>query len=482
MMLQQAQKLLEQGLTHGARDLARKLVQLQPNQFEPQYLLAVIEQRSGNIPQAILRLEQCLKIKPNDTRAILALAHALDFVGRSDEAIALCERGLSIKPGEPAFILQKATTLDQCNRYDEAWETLQPLLDGRPISAEAAGVITRVLTGLGRHDEAIRWAETTVKDQRNTPVARRTLWLYLVKVYDKVGRYDDAMAACVAAHETVQVKFDPAEFRRYNDSIIAAFSGSSLRMLARAENDSELPVFVIGMPRSGTTLVEQIIAAHPMAYGAGEIQDIENLARSITTEAASMYAYPDSVADMTPEIATRMANAYLTRLQELGGDAARVTNKMLQQYEYVGFIWMLLPKARIIHIRRNPLDTCLSCYTRHLNPTRMPYAVNLEHLGLAYREHERLMDHWKATLDLPILTVQYEELVADQERISRQIIDFVGLPWDDRCLRYYEADRVVTTLSYDQVNKPIYDSSIGRWKHYEKYLGPLRKALGEVEA
>jgi hypothetical protein len=181
---------------------------------------------------------------------------------------------------------------------------------------------------------------------------------------------------------------------------------------------------------------------------------------------------------MTVEIADQFAAQYLSRMKAADADAKRVVNKMLEQDRLVGFIWMLLPGARIIHIKRDPLDTCLSCYTRHLNLNRMTYARNLEHLGLVYREHERLMEHWKSTLDLPFLTVQYEELVAEQERVSRQVIEFLGLPWDDRCLRYWENDRAVMTLSYDQVNKPIYDSSIGRWKNYERHLGPLKKALG----
>jgi hypothetical protein len=260
------------------------------------------------------------------------------------------------------------------------------------------------------------------------------------------------------------------------DLILATCSARNLRTFARVSTASDLPVFVVGMPRSGTTLVEQIIHAHPQGFGAGEIADIANMGRGLTTQLGSMYTYPESLHDLTQNAAAALATSYLTRLSERAGpNARRVVNKSLDQFEHLGLISCILPKSRILHMRRDPLDTCVSCYLRRLN---MPYAASLEHLGLVYQQHERLMDHWKATLDLPILTVQYEELVADQQRITRQIIDFLALPWDDRCLRYWEADRTVTTLSYDQVNKPIYNSSIGRWRDYERHLSPLKTALG----
>ncbi len=475
--IQHAQRLLEQGLVQGARDVATEVAAKFPSRAEPMFLLARIEQRHGNSHAAIQWLKKCLAITPDSLPVLSELAQTLHYEGRCLESIAICDRGLSLQPGELAFVLQKASAQDQRHDYAAAWETLQPVLTASAVPTEAIGLATRVLGGLGRFDDAIVWAHRAVDQPQCPAKVKRNILFYLAKVYDKLGRYDDAMAACVAAHQCVRTSFDADSFVRRVDGMIALFSQSNLPMLCRATNSSEMPVFVVGMPRSGTTLVEQIISVHPMAHAAGEIHDIENLTREVTSTTASVHVYPDSLIDVTPQIAQHMSDSYVRRLQELGPNAQRVTNKMLEQYEHLGFIWMLLPKARIIHVRRDPLDTCLSCYTRHLNPERMPYSTALENLGMVYRQHERLMDHWKKALDLPILTVQYEDLVADQERHSRRIIEFLGLPWDDRCLRYYEADRTVMTLSYDQVNRPIYDSSIGRWKHYEKHLAPLNKAL-----
>lgn len=473
--------LIDKGFVQAAHTLALETVKRAPNLFEANLQLASAKYTIGDIAGAIELLEKCLQMRPTDLPAIMAHAQALHFSGRSADAIAACDRALMVYPNETALRLQKATVQDQSNEPEAAWRTLEPLMGSRHVSSETAGVATRVLFALDRYDDALKWGQQAAEDPRTPDKDRRTIWMHLARVCDRVGRYDDAMKACMAAHATLPDRFDANKFVNYVDSLIAMFSKSNLRMIARSTDRSQVPLFVIGMPRSGTSLVEQIIASHPLAFGAGEINDIDAIARTLTAETASMYAYPDSIADLTTEISNRLAQQYLSRLRQLGGKAQRVTNKMLEQYEHVGLIWTLFPGARVIYIRRDPFDTCLSCFTRHMNPDRVPYARSLEHLGLVYRQHERLMEHWRQTLDLPILTVQYEQIVAEQEPLTRQIIEFIGLPWSDRCLRYWETDRTVMTLSYDQVNKPIYDSSIGRWKNYEKHLKPLRNALGMTD-
>jgi len=475
MSLAQARKLFSSGAAQAAKELAQQLLQRSPDDFEIHEFLGEIEERMSNYSLALEHFRRCSQKRPNHLKSLVSLARMQHRMGHSMEAIAICDRVLAVMPEHPQFLLQKATSLDVRNDYEAAWQTLQPVMAKPPVLPALAGLATRALYGLGRYAEAIEVGTAAANDRRGTPEIRRTLWLHVVKVCDKIGEYDQAMAACRAAHAFVEKQFDPAAYMSHVNDLLQTFNQRTLRVLARSSNTSQIPAFVIGMPRSGTSLVEQIIASHPMAHGAGEINDLVSISRSVTAEAGSMHLYPHSLADVTTAIADRLADGYLEHLRELGGGAARVTNKMLEQYEHVGLIWMLLPKARIVHVQRDPMDVCLSCFTRHLVA---PYASSLEHLGLVYRQHERLMNHWKAVLDLPILTVQYEDIVANQEAKSREIIEFLGLPWDDRCLRYYESERTVMTLSYDQVNKPIYDSSIGRWKNYEKHLGPLKTALG----
>jgi tetratricopeptide (TPR) repeat protein len=478
--IHQAKQLLDQGHTDVAQQMAEAVLRAEPTNVDAMILLAVMARARGDFKAIDRLVESAMQIRPDDRFLMAVRAENFFEMGESQRALEECDRALRLFPGDVTFIKTKALAHEARLEFEQALAALEPVLQSGSHGADISTLAGRILHGLNRFDEAIARLRPLAEDNSQPPQMRQRIWFLLVKTYDRMGAYDQAMEASAQAHALSTSRFDPEAFQAYADDLIAAFSASSLRTLVRSKMQTDLPVFVIGMPRSGTTLVEQIIHAHPQGFGAGELLDIENAAKMLPGATGSIYPYPHAAIDMTPAIADRMAFQYLSRLRAYDQAATRIVNKMLEQYQYVGLIWMLLPRARIIHIRRDPLDTCLSCYTRHLNPNRMPYVRNLEHLGMVYLQHERLMEHWKATLDLPIMTVQYEELVADQERISRQIIDFLGLPWDDRCLRYWESDRTVMTLSYDQVSKPIYDSSIGRWRHYEKHLEPLKRALGMV--
>jgi tetratricopeptide (TPR) repeat protein len=477
----EAKRLFEQGLPLAARGMAEAILKAQPRSVDAMVLLALMARTRGELAEVDRLTRSALQVKPHDR--YVRLMHAQNFLhmGEPASAIAACDEALTIFAGDADFLLLRAMAHEARFEYQKALACVDGLLKDPNPRADVYALAGRALHGLGRYEEAIKCMLGAATNLRHPADDRRRLWFLLFKTYDRMCEYDRAMDACAKAHAAQPATFDPVAFGRLIDDLMSVFSGSSLRTLARSQVQSDVPVFVVGMPRSGTTLVEQIIHAHPQAFGAGELPDIDNIARALTTETASIYPYPAAAADLSAETATRLGAMYLERLRELGGAASRIANKMPHDYQHVGLIWQLLPGARIIHTLRDPLDTCLSCYTRQLSLTAIPYAGSLEHLGFVYRQHERLMNHWKAALDLPILTVQYEDLVADQERITRQIIDFLGLPWDDRCLRYWEkegTDRTVMTLSYDQVNKPIYDSSIGRWRNYEKHLGPLKRALG----
>jgi hypothetical protein len=250
--------------------------------------------------------------------------------------------------------------------------------------------------------------------------------------------------------------------------------------LSRATNQSELPVFVAGMPRSGTTLIEQIIDAHGQAHGAGELTDLDRLYFDLPRQLGTAVPYPQCLEEMTSEQAEGHGQTYLRTLGRLAGrDVLRVVNKSLLNYRSLGMTALLLPAARVVYSWRNPVDVGLSIYMNDLHPTMHPYATDLRHIGLAYRQAERLLRHWKEMLDLPVLEVQYEQLVSDPEPNIRRIIDFCALPWDDACLTPHASGRTVMTLSYHQVSQPMYRSAIGRHERYRPYLAPLLEALEE---
>jgi hypothetical protein len=232
----------------------------------------------------------------------------------------------------------------------------------------------------------------------------------------------------------------------------------------------------VGMPRSGTTLVEQILASHPQVYGAGELNVIGDAVQSIDRLSGNKIHYPSNLDGLESELLDDIANCYLEKLKALDAEAMRVTDKHPINFLHLGLIALAFPDAHVIHCTRDPRDTCLSIYFQAFSPANS-YASNLEHTGFYYRLYEKLMRHFKEVLSISVLDVTYEDLVINQEQVSRKLIDFVGLDWHERCLAFHQTSRYVATPSYDQVREKMYTSSIGRWRRYEKYLAPLLKAL-----
>ncbi len=233
------------------------------------------------------------------------------------------------------------------------------------------------------------------------------------------------------------------------------------------------------MPRSGTTLTEQIIAAHPSAAAAGEIGVPNRIAKSLGFGASDEKAFARRISRLKPREVAALAREGLEMLVRFSKTAERITDKLPHNFELLGLIAMLFPRAKIIHCRRNPLDTCVSCFLTPLSEEHA-YTHDLSALGEYYRDYAALMDYWRAVLPMPILDVDYELLVADPEGQSRRLVDFVGLDWNPACLEFHAGGRAIHTISRAQVRQPIYDTSIGRWRRYEKHLGPLRAALGDL--
>ena len=297
------------------------------------------------------------------------------------------------------------------------------------------------------------------------PRERALLLFELGHLYDHLGAYDTAFARFQTANRLRRPAFDRAGFARLIEGLIAAGSDG-----VQATNRSTVPVFIVGMPRSGTSLVEQILASHPAVFGAGELNDLPRLVAEISP------GYPGGLTELTAADLDRSAERHLARLASLGHGAERVTDKLPGNFLHLGIIARLFPGARIVHCLRDPLDTCLSCYFHDFGGIH-PYAYDLGDLGFAYRQYECLMDHWRSTLPLPILEVRYEDLIADQEGMSRALVAFVGLDWRDECLQFHRTPRLVHTASYDQVRRPLYTSSVGRARHYYPHLGRLVEAL-----
>jgi len=474
----QARRCLQAGNLDEAERISRQLLKRNRKDVNALQLLGSIATTRGAYDDAVEHFRTCVRLNPAAAGLHFLYGKACSMLGRYDEAIACYDAALRIKPNDRLTAGWKAGALERLGKYEQARGVLQPFVDAGTDDADVAELLARVEVHTGNYETAITLTRRHLQKTDTTPAQAVLLNQVRGRAHEKLKQYDLSFEAFQRANEASDTRaFDADAHVRLIDDLIETFSASETTQMVRATDRSIRPVFIAGMPRSGTTLVEQIIDAHPDAHGAGEIEDLEQCAAGLQLKLNAYDPYPVCLSELTPAGADALAGSYLKRIAHLGGRATLVVNKSLENYKHLGLIAMLLPGAKVIHCRRHPLDTCLSCYMGGILPARAPFVTDLRHLGLVYRQYERIMRHWQAVLDLPILEIVYEDLVNDLEGESRRMIDFLGLDWDERCLRYYESGRSVLTLSYAQVNKPIYKSAVARYRHYEKHLGPLKAAL-----
>lgn len=357
-------------------------------------------------------------------------------------------------------------------------------------------VMTRIAKRTGDTKPTIQFLVEAVNETGLLPSQRAQLFFNLGALRERENQFDEAFAAYQSANELFPQSFDPDAYQKFIDDLINAFPVDAMQASPTSNGDSEQPIFIVGMPRSGTSLVEQILAAHPQVFAAGELELIPRLITTVNRFPEVEGSYPDCINALTPESLNALANEYLVetsglarrhfardgsgRPTERSADSVftRITDKLPHNFLNLGLIARLFPNARIIHCKRDPADTCFSCYATSLSPLHS-YANRLDHLAVAYREYERLMQHWEFGVIRSdrYLTIEYEKFVADPSTGARTLIKFVDLDWTDDCLRFFESDRVTLTASRDQVRQPIYSSSIGRAKRFADHLGPLFSSL-----
>jgi tetratricopeptide (TPR) repeat protein len=392
-------------------------------------------------------------------------------LGRVDDAAASVRRSLAIRPDAADTVALAGSLAIDRGRFEEAETLLEKALALSPGLPEALVGLTAVRRMTSADSGWREAAERTLA--RGLPVAHAIgLHHALGKYCDDVGDFDAAFEYHRRGHELARRSRPPYERAATHARVtrtLAAFGRSALEAQPSAGSPSERPVFVFGMPRSGTTLAEQMLASHPEVHGAGEVLFWQFAAD------AELAARPEQ---RTATIAA-LGREYLASLETLPASAARVIDKLPSNFKNLGLIHAALPGARFIHLERHPLDTCLSIYFQGFSAAHA-YATELSDLGHYYREYRRLMAHWRATLPSHLLLeVRYESLVDDPEHWGRRMLAHLGLPWDPRCLDFHLTQRPVLTASSWQVRQPIGKGSIGRWRHYERHLGPLLEALGE---
>ncbi|MHB8256705.1 MAG: tetratricopeptide repeat protein [Acidiferrobacterales bacterium] len=426
---------------------------------------------------------EALRYKPEAPGFHLSLAMALTDIGRYDEADASYRSALHLKPDFPLAAAGLAMLLERKGDFEASYALLKPLVDAGTDNIYVALSYAALAGRFDCRAQAAVLLERMLQQPRDE---RQQVdgHFALGKLYDELQDYPRAFEHFRHANSLDPRQFDEKQYLRDFDTLIGLFCPERIRHRPRASNRSKLPVFIVGMPRSGTSLTEQILASHPLVYGAGELPDITNIVSRLQADLGASNPYPQCLDALTGRNIDPIAQRHLDRLVRFSSDAVRVTDKMPHNFLYLGLIDLLFPGARIIHCLRDPVDTCLSIYVQpfngHFNALH-PYAHDLRSLGRYYRLYQRLMAHWKSVVRVPLMEFQYEELVDNQEAMSRRLVEFCELDWDDRCLRFHETARVVKTASHDQVRRPIYRKSVARWKNYEQFLGPLIDALEDQD-
>jgi tetratricopeptide (TPR) repeat protein len=465
----------ELGERRRAEALHRRALEIDPRRARSHHGIGSAQLERGRLDDAAASFRQALAVEPGHVAAHLGLAATLRQQRRVAEAQTICEKALALAPrsAEARWLLGELRS--DLGTFPEAQELYRQAIDIDPTfpSAFSSMALQRKMTAADAPWQA--GVESLLA--RGPPLAHAIGLRYaLGKYFDDLGRHDEAFAHYRTANELTKRYgrvYDADKLVRRIDALIATFDARFVRAPPRAASPSasasERPVFVLGMPRSGTSLAEQILAAHPAVFGAGEV--------SFWEDAIAAHESHGWTGEAGATAISAIAAEYLARTAQAPEGTLRVVDKMPANFLYAGLIHAVFPRARIIHLRRHPLDTCLSIYFQNfLNAAA--YCNDLGHLAHYYREYVRITDHWRAVLPATaFLEVPYEGLVADQERWTRRMLEFIDLPWDPTCLEFHRSQRVVITASKWQVRQSINSASVGRWRNYRRHIGPLEPLL-----
>ena len=498
-----------------AEHALRKAIQQNPKYIEAHNNLAQLLAGQKKEVDALRILGEALKIAPNNLQTLLITSRIQLRRGAHEAAEQGARLALKEDSENPEALTVLGQVLHETDRYDQAIKVLERAVEHNPESAEALNFYGVALKSVGRLDEARENIIKAIKlndlmygayanlndlvdfahgegeelfnrmdaimESLSDPEADQYTALHFAyaKALDDRGQHERALEHYILGGKMKrgQLDYKESETHGFFDAIRATFTKDFIKNRKFPGITDERPTFIVGMPRSGSTLVEQILSSHPDVYGAGEVKYLSRALHQLRDRFPSLPKYPQMAEKMTPAQMEIVAKNYLQQLSTGAGNAKRITDKLLTNYFFVGLIHLLFPKAKIIHTRRDPVDTCLSGFTK-LFKDDMPHSYDLGELGRYYGKYREVMAHWEKVLPEGVLmTVDYENVVADTEKEAKRLIEFLELPWDDKCVDFHKSDRPVKTASVAQVRKPIYSTSVKRWKKYGEGLQPLVDAI-----
>ncbi len=456
----------------AGEELLRQALAAAPDNIEALTNLGSLLTKSGRPDEAIAPLEHLARLQPNDPARHIALASTLRLAHREQEAAAALRQAVKLAPGDCEAMTLLGDTLLDAGDIAQAHKLFRNALAQCPdeagayVSLTVSQKITAAELPLLQQMESLL-TRCAARDDAEAEVEK--LHFALGKGYNDLGDYERAFQHYAAGNRIAHrhMQFDRGEHTAQVDGIIATCDRRFFAARREFGSDSRRPIFILGMPRSGTTLTEQILASHSQVFGADELIYWSHQAQELGTGYGAL------------DVATvkAMAAGYLEHLAAIDADSRHVTDKMPGNFMHLSLIHLAFPQARIVHCLRNPVDTCLSVFFQSFSGHH-PYAYDLDDLAFYYREYRRLMAHWRETLPADVfMELQYEELLAEPEATARRLLAFCDLDWEPACLEFHRSARSVRTASRWQVRQPLYNSSRERWRHYAAHLGPLLPLL-----
>ena len=494
---------------------ARKALAINPALGAAHHNLAIFLIRQHKLKEAGQCLEQALALRPEDASLHYKLGTVLRMEGRESEAIIAFRQAIKINPRyrdayydlgnvfldirdlhsalgcmraayacDNSFVRAKAVEariLELQGDIEAAWHCIMPLLGKDVVGPEVAlaTAFAVVSVHIGKESEAIDYLQKTIVADKGGDYNHAGLYFHLGKLQERTQQYSAAFQSYSKGNELSVVPNNADEFIGRMHLERDSYAKAALTSMPRATSGGKGLIFIVGMPRSGTSLVEQILSVHTRVRACGELGLLGALSDEVLLEIQGKGEDAD-ISSLDPQSAERHRQGYMDVMRANYGLMERYTDKHPHNFLHLGLVDMLFPEAHIIHCARAPLDTCVSCFSNTFSGKNLSYTQDLDSLGTVYQEYAHLIDHWKETLSVPIFDVQYESLVEDVAPWVRQILEFCGLEWQAGCLDFYKDKRQVHTVSYNQVRQPVYTSSVNRWKNFDGMLGPLRAALGEL--
>ena len=512
--MQQAAQLHQSDKKREAETIYRNILKRDPNHVEAARLLAAVAVEHSRYRDAEVYLRHAAGIAPDYGRLWVDLANVLREQEKLDQALDCAQRILDLAPEKAESHMLMASVLGSMSRHEEAIAAYRTALEISPERTGAMCTMAHHLKTLGRQSEGVEmyrkaisakpdhaeayWSLANLKTFRFEDREVDAMLELLqgdelpdesrVQIHNALGlefegrkEYDQAFAhfeQCNALRRQSEI-YDPVETETGFDRIIEIMDAAFFEDHQNLGSDDNAPILIVGMPRSGSTLIEQILASHSQVDGTHELGDLPKVAKRIRRFSPERASFPANLRDLSPENWKEVGNDYIESTRKFRDDAPNFIDKNPNNFIFIGLLKIALPGARIINARRHPLDSCFGTF-KQLFASGQPFSYDMTELGEYYLQYQRLMDHWNEVIPGYVLDVQYEDVVADLEEQVRRILDFCNLPFEESCLRFHETDRAVKTASSEQVRRPIYSSSVNLWKHYEKNLDELFEILKPI--